>query len=152
MGLNTMLAFAESIQLVPDGTLIVHIAIIITMVFVLNRFLFRPISGVLAEREARTHGRTGEAREIIRRVNESLSRYENSLRQARAEGYSLLEQHQSEAYGERQRRVALVREEVEEQIDEQKREILAQAEAARATLQDEARRVAASISSQVLRR
>lgn len=147
-----MLAFAESIQLVPDGTLFIHIAIIITMVFVLNRFLFRPVGRVLSERESRTHGRTGEAREVIRRAMESLSRYESSLRQARAEGYSLLERQQSEANSERQRRVASVRKEVEEQLEEEKRQIRAQAEAARATLEEEARLVAANISSQVLRR
>lgn len=147
-----MLAFAESIQLVPDGTLLIHVAIIITMVFVLNRLLFRPVGRVLSEREARTHGRTGEAHETVRRAMESLSRYESSLRQARAEGYSLLEQQQAEAYSERQRKVAAVRKEVEGQIEERKSEIRAQVEAARATLEEEARRVAANISSQVLRR
>lgn len=147
-----MLAFAESIQLIPDGTLFIHIAIIITMVFVLNRLLFKPVGRVLAEREARTHGRSDEARDTMRRVTESLSQYETSLRQARAEGYSLLERQQSEASGERQRKVAGVRREVEEQIEEQKRQIRAQADAARATLGEEARVVAANISSQLLRR
>jgi F-type H+-transporting ATPase subunit b len=147
-----MLAFAESIQLVPDGTIIIHIAIIITMVFVLNRFLFRPVGRILKEREARTRGRTGEARETVHRVKESLSRYENSLRQARAEGYGLLEQQQAAAYGERQRKIADVRQEVEEHIEQQKNEIHAQAEQARETLRDEAARVAANISSQLLRR
>ncbi|HEX8720900.1 MAG TPA: hypothetical protein VF736_09750 [Pyrinomonadaceae bacterium] len=147
-----MLAFAESIQLVPDGTLVIHIAIIITMVFVLNRLLFRPVGRTLKEREARTHGRTGEAHEIIQRVNESLSRYESSLRQARAEGYSLLEQQQAEAYGERQRKIAAVRQEVEEQLGREKDEIHSQAERARDTLRGEAERVAASIRTQVLRR
>jgi F-type H+-transporting ATPase subunit b len=147
-----MLAFAESIQLVPDGTLVIHIAIIITMVFVLNRFLFRPVGRILSERERRTRGRTGEAHETIHRVKESLSRYENSLRQARAEGYGLLEQQQSAAYGERQRKIAAVRQEVEDQIEKQKDEIRTQAEQARGTLRDEAARVAATISSQLLRR
>lgn len=147
-----MLAFAESIQLIPDGTLFIHIAIIITMVFVLNRLLFKPVSRALGEREARTHGRSGEARETLQRVGENLSRYENSLRQARAEGYSLLEKQQSEAYGERQRRVAEVRREVEERIEKEKSEIHAQAEQARTTLRGEAERVAADIRSQVLGR
>lgn len=147
-----MLAFAESIQLVPDGTIIIHIAIIITMVFVLNRFLFRPVGRILKEREARTRGRTGEARETVHRVKETLSRYENSLRQARAEGYGLLEQQQAAAYGERQRKIAAVRQEVEEHIEQEKIEIHTQAEQARETLRDEAARVAANISSQLLRR
>lgn len=147
-----MFAFAESIQLVPDGTIFIHIAIIITMVFVLNRFLFRPVGRILSERESRTHGRTDEARETVQRVKESLSRYENSLRQARAEGYGLLEQQQSEANGVRQLKVAAVREEVGERIEKEKGEIQAQAEQARASLTDEAQRVAASIRSQILGR
>ena len=147
-----LLAFAESIQLVPDGTLVLHIAIIITMVFALNRLLFRPVNRILDEREQRTRGRSGEAHEIIRRVKESLLQYENSLRQARAESYRLLEQQQSEASGERQRKVVMVRKELEEEIEEQKREIQAQADDARVTLEGEARRAAASISSQVLRK
>src|ERR687886_1553883 len=108
-----MLAFAESIQLIPDGTLLIHIVIIISMVFVLNRLLFKPVLRTLGDREARTHGRTDEARETIRKVGESLSRYENSLRQARAEGYSLLEQQQAEGNAERQGEGASVGREVE---------------------------------------
>lgn len=147
-----MLAFAESIQLIPDGTILIHIAIIITMVFVLNRLLFRPILRTLDAREARTHGRTDEARETIRKVGESLSRYENSLRQARSEGYSLLERQQAEANSERQRKVAEVRGEVEEKLGQERQEIGAQAERARATLLGEAERMATDIKAQVLRR
>ena len=147
-----MLAFAESIQLIPDGTLLIHIVVIISMVFILNRLLFKPVLRTLADREARTHGRTDEARETIRKVGESLSRYENSLRQARAEGYSLLEQQQAEANGARQHKVAEVRREVGEQLGQEKSEIHAQAERARATLLGEAERVAADIKAQVLRR
>jgi F-type H+-transporting ATPase subunit b len=148
----TTLAFAESIQLVPDGTIVLHIAIIITMVFVLNKLLFKPINNILEEREHRTRGRSGEARETIRRVDESLANYENSLRKARAEGYRLLEQKQTEAFGARQQKIGLVRQEVEQQIQEEKGVIRAQADEARATLEGEAARIAAGISSQILGR
>jgi F-type H+-transporting ATPase subunit b len=148
----TILAFAESIQLVPDGTIVLHIAIIITMVFVLNRLLFKPINNVLEEREHRTRGRSGEARETIKRVEESLANYENSLRKARAEGYKLLEQKQAEAFGERQQKIGLVRQEVEQQVEEEKGVIRAQADEARAMLESEAARIAAGISSQILGR
>jgi F-type H+-transporting ATPase subunit b len=148
----TMLAFAESIQLVPDGTIVLHIAIIITMVFVLNKILFKPINSILEERERRTRGRSGEARETIRHVEESLANYENSLRKARAEGYRLLEQQQAEAFGYRQQKISLVRKEVEQQIEEQKGVIGTQAEDARMTLESEAVRIASGISSQILGR
>ena len=147
-----VLGFAGSIQLVPDGTIFLHILIIIGMVFVLNWILYKPINNVLNEREGRTRGRSGEAHEIIHRVGESLQKYENSLRQARAESYRLLEQQQASASDERVRKVGLVRKEVEEQIEQQKREIGLQAEAARGTLIEEAARVAATIKSQALHR
>ena len=145
-------AFTESIQLVPDGTLVIHIAIIITMVFILNRVLFRPVNRALDERENRTRGRSKEAREIIQRVEGSLLRYEDSLRKARAEGYRLLEQQQAKALDERQRQIAWVRKDVEGEIEQERGRIQAQSDEARATLEDEAKRVAATISSQILRR
>jgi F-type H+-transporting ATPase subunit b len=148
----TALAFAESIQLVPDGTIFLHIAIILVMVFLLNRVLFRPVNRVLEEREKHTRGRSGEARDTVRRVEESLSRYERSLRAARAESYQLLERQQAEAAAERRRRIGQVRAEVDEAVGEQKRLIREQAEAARSGLEGEARRVASSISSQILGR
>src|SRR5918993_4297481 len=103
------LSFAESIQLVPDGTLFIHIAIILLMVFILNRTLFRPVNRMLEERGRRTHGRSDEARKTVGQVEESLLRYERSLREARVESYHTMERHRTEAMGERQQRLALVR-------------------------------------------
>lgn len=147
-----LLASAESIQLVPDGTLVIHIAIIITMVFILNKLLYSPVNRALDEREGRTRGRSKEAHEIIRRVEDNLIRYEDSLRKARAEGYRLLEQQQVKALDERQQKIASVRKDVEELIGQEQGRIQAEADEARVTLEDEARRVAATISSQILRR
>lgn len=146
------LAFAESIQLVPDGTLFVHIAIILLMIYVLNRMLFRPINRVLDEREQRTGGRSSEAREILHRIDENIARYERSLREARTEGYHLLEQQRAEALSIRQNRVAAEREKVAAMVEQEKEAIRAQVGEARSTLGDEARRVAASVSTQILGR
>ncbi len=148
----TALALAESIQLVPDGTIFLHIAIILLMVFLLNRMLFRPVNRVLAERESQTHGRTNEAHEIVRRVDESVSRYERTLREARAEGYQLLERQQAEVAEERRQKLVQVRAEIDESVEEQKRVITEQSEAARLSLESEARRAAATISAQILGR
>lgn len=148
-----VLALAEnSIQLVPDGTLFLHIALIILMVFVLNITLFKPINKVLEERERRTRGRSGEAQDILGRVESGLKRYETSLREARLEGYHLLEAQRAEAMGARQAQVGELREELRGLIEEQKDSIRAQADAARDTLASDAQRLAAEISNQVLRR
>jgi F-type H+-transporting ATPase subunit b len=147
------LALAEgSIQLVPDGTVFLHIAIIILMVYVLNATLFRPVNRILAEREARARGQAGSAAAVMREVETNLTRYEETLRAARAEGYRLLEQQRTEALSARQAQLTEVRAEAERLIEAEKTAIRTQSEAARATLGTEARRIAAEIGSQILRR
>lgn len=149
----TFLAFAEnSIQLVPDGTLFLHILIILVMVFVLNATLFKPINRILEERERRTRGRSGEAHDILQRVEEKVAHYERTLREARAAGYQLMEQERAAALGERQARLNAVKDEIGGAVVEQKEAIHAQVEEARATLEQEARRIAAQIGSQILNR
>lgn len=148
-----LLAFAESsIQLVPDGTLFLHIAIIFLMIFVLNSLLFKPINSVLDRRAQNTQGRSGEAQNTLKDVERRLSEYENSLREARARGYALMEQQRAAALGERQQQVAAIRQDVERSVEEEKRGIAAQTEEARRSLEQDARRTAAEISRRVLGR
>ena len=142
----------NSIQLVPDGTLFLHIAIIVFMIYVLNATLFRPVNRVLAEREQRTRGGTGEAQDILQRVASSMNRYERSLRDARTEGYRLLEQERGKALLERQNQLNSLRAEIEASTEEQKRLLQTQSEQARATLEEDARRIASEISGQILNR
>lgn len=146
------LGFAENPVLVPDGTIILHIIIILVMVYVLNATLFKPINRILEERERRTRGRSGEAKDIIQQVDEKLAIYERSLREARSEGYRLMEQERAEAMRERQIKVDAVREEVGRLTEEEKHVIQAQAEDARSTLMRDAGAIASEISSRILHR
>ena len=101
-----VLGLAEnSIQLVPDGTLIVHVIIILVMVYVLNATLYKPINQILESREKRTRGRLSEAQEVMKSVNEKITEHERSLRQARSEAFSLAESLRGEAMKDRQQKV-----------------------------------------------
>ena len=142
----------ESIQLVPDGTLLLHGLIIIMMVVVLNRTLFRPINQILEERDRRTTGLLSEAQETFARIEESLRQYEQTLRGARSEGYQLLERQRAEAVRERERQIAAAKEAVSKQTATEKEQLRLQAEVARTTLLNDARTVALRISSQILGR
>jgi len=147
------LGFAEnSIQLVPDGTLILHVIIILVMVYVLNATLYKPINRILEAREKRTRGRMTEAQEIMHDVSEKLSNYERQLRQARAAAYAFAEQERAAAMQERQRKLNEVRQQLAESVANEKQTIQQQAESARASLADESRRIATEISSRVLNR
>jgi F-type H+-transporting ATPase subunit b len=147
------LGFAEnSIQLVPDGTLILHVIIILVMVWILNKTLYKPINRILEAREKRTHGRMSEAQEILTEVSEKVSNYERQLRQARAEGYALAEQERTAAMQERQGKLNEMRQQLSESIAQEKQTIQTQVEEARVTLDSESLRIAREIGERVLNR
>src|SRR5437879_1949473 len=123
------LGFAEnSIQLVPDGTLLLHVLIILVMVYVLNATLFRPINQILENREKRTRGRLTEAQEILRNVSERLAEYERALRAARTEAYSFSEHERAAAMQDRQRELDAMRAKLAASITAEKEAIQRQAE------------------------
>ena len=147
------MALAESsIQLVPDGTLLLHLALVVVMVTVLNLTLLKPINKVLEERERRTKGRLGDAQGILASAKEKVRLWEQGLRQARNEGYRLLEKERSDALRERELRLLGLKEELAKLVAEQKAEIQRQEQEARLVLQAEAQRLAAIIGSQILGR
>jgi F-type H+-transporting ATPase subunit b len=148
-----LLAWAgNSIQLVPDGTLILHGIIIILMVVVLNKTLFKPINRILEERERRTGGLLSEAAQTAVTIDESLRRYEQTLRAARAEGYQMLERQRTEAMRDREREIATARQVLTDQTAVEKERIKAQADVARSTLENEAKKTALKITSHILGR
>jgi F-type H+-transporting ATPase subunit b len=147
------LGFAEnSIQLVPDGTLILHVIIILVMVYVLNATLYRPMNRVLEARERRTKGRLSEAQEILNNVNAKLSEYERTLWQARAEAYAFSEAERGIAMRERQKKLNAMREQLADSIAKEKDLIERQAEQARTALEVESQRLAQEIGARVLDR
>ena len=148
-----ILGFAEdSIQLVPDGTLILHVVIILVMVYVLNATLFKPINQILASREKRTRGRLSEAQEIMASVTEKATDYEKSLRQARAEAYAYSEAQRAEALKERQARLNEMRSELATSVAHEKQAIERDAADARSSLESDSRQLAAEIGSRILNR
>lgn len=142
----------SSIQLVPDGTLFLHILLIVFMIFLLNLTLFRPINKILEEREQHTQGGAQGTRKFLKRIEESLNKYERALRDARANGYLFLEGERTKALQERQALLSSLRNELQHSIEEQKDLIKSQAEQSRLTLKAETQQVAAEIGEHILRR
>ena len=147
------LGLAEnSIQLVPDGTLLLHVLIILVMVYVLNHTLFKPINRILIAREERTRGRWSEAEEILNNVSQKLSDYEHTLRGARGEAYAFTEHEHAGAMQDRQLRLSEMRQQIADSVASEKVEIQRQAEEARGLLETEARLIASEISTRILSR
>jgi F-type H+-transporting ATPase subunit b len=145
------LALAESVLSIDGSFLFIFFSIFL-LIYVLNRTLFKPINQVLDERERLGTGRIGEARRMMGEYEERLKGYESRLREARGEAYQRLETHRREATLDRQRMIAEVKAETTARIDAARHEIAEQASGAKKNLEKEARAMAATISSQILRR
>ena len=148
-----MLAFAEgSIQLVPDGTLLFHMALIIIMVALLNGTLLKPINRILEERERLTKGRLGEAHRTLLTVDEKSLEYERRLREARTEGYALMERERAAVSEERQRKLAEVKSEMASLLSAEKEKLKVEGEQVRGKLAVDAHDIALQIGRQILGR
>ena len=141
-----------SIQLVPDGTLLLHLLMVAVMVFILNRTLLKPINEILAEREKQVAGRLREAEAMAAETEEKLRRYNATLREARAEGYRLLEKERAAALKEKDEKVRRYREESSKTVATQIEQTRRQEQTVRAELESQAVAVGDLISAQILRR
>ena len=148
-----MLFLAEaSIQLVPDGTLLLHLVFIGLMVFILNRTLLRPVNNILAEREKQITGRLDEADALTAQADDKLKQYNAALRQARSEGYHLLEKERAAALKDKDEKVRQHREELSQTVARQIEATKKQQEQVRSELEAQAATMGGLISSQILRR
>lgn len=146
-----ILAFAESIQLFPDGTIFIHIGLIIFMIWLLNRTLFKPINKVLSSREKNSRTEGGEAGEILREVSDKESKYSAEILDARSKGYSLIEKEQNKASEVRTKKLAEAKTESAAALDAGKAELEQQAAAAHAAIGTESEKMAEKIAASILK-
>jgi F-type H+-transporting ATPase subunit b len=142
----------SSIQLVPDGTLLIHLLMVAVMVAVLNKTLLKPINKILADREKHILGRVDEAQEILKLKDEKLDDYNSALRNARSDGYQLLEKERSQALKEKEDRVRAFREETRTSVSQSLKTTQEQEKQVRGQLEEQAETLGAMITAQILRR
>ena len=141
-----------SIQLVPDGTLLVHLLLIFLMVFILNRTLLKPINQILAEREKQVTGRLAEAEKLAAETEEKRRKYNEALHDARLSGYRLLEKEKAEGLKQREERLRQQREVMSKEVAAQVEATRKQEESVKQELETQAASMSDMISSQILRR
>jgi len=145
-----LLAF-QTVQLFPDGTLFIHVGLILLMIWVLNRTLYRPINRIIEARDKSKGGRSTEAVDILKDVNAKESRYTRELLDARTAGYELTEQEQKKAVAAREMQLAEANAEVTAKFESGKADLEAQAARARSTIGTEAEKMADTIAANILK-
>jgi F-type H+-transporting ATPase subunit b len=122
------------------------------MVAVVNRTLLRPINKILEERDKHILGRVDEAKEMLKTREEHLAEYTSALKQARSEGYQLLERERTQAVKEKDEKVRAFKEESARRISEELNTTLEQEQKLRGELEGQAEQLSAMITAQILRR
>ncbi len=147
-----MLLLETPIQLVPDGTLLLHLLMVAVMVFILNRTLLKPINQILEERDKQIAGRRAEAESLAAETEEKLQKYNKALHDARVDGYRLLDKERAEGLRQREEKLRQYREEMSKEVATQVEATRQQEQAAKRELETQAASMGDLISSKILRR
>src|SRR5215203_24655 len=147
-----MILAETSIQLVPDATLLLHLVLVVVMVVVLNRTLLKPVNHILSEREKQITGRLREAEAMAAESQEKLKKYNDTLREARASGYKLLEKERAESLKQKEQQLKQYRDEMSREVATQVDQIRKQEQVVKGELEGQAATIGTLISSQILRR
>jgi len=147
-----MILAETSIQLVPDATLLLHLVLVVVMVVVLNRTLLKPVNRILSEREKQITGRLREAEAMAAQSQEKLKKYNDTLREARASGYKLLEKERAETLKQKEQQLKQYRDELSREVATQVDQIRKQEQVVKGELEGQAATIGTLISSQILRR
>jgi F-type H+-transporting ATPase subunit b len=146
-----LLLFADTIQLFPDGSLFVHVALILLMIYILNRTFYRPINRIIEAREKHKGGHASEAEQIIASVEEKESRYNRELLDARSKGYTVVEKEQAKAAAARDEKLKKAKAEAAQSFEAGKAEIEKQAAEVRSEIESEAGKLADKITANILK-
>ena len=145
-----VLAFAESIQLFPDGSLFIHIALILLMIWVLNRTFFRPVNAILKQRERKKGGRGGEADELRQTVSQKQKEYDAAMLTARNESYELIERERAEAVELRQKTISDAKAEASKRLADEKDRLRTEVADAKVEIVREADKMADTITANII--
>lgn len=146
-----LLAFAEAIQLFPDGTLFIHIALILVMIWALNRTFFKPINAIIDKRLKQQGSRGGEAGEILRSVEEKQKNYDKQMLEARSETYDMIEAERIAAVEARQAAITESRAANAALLQSEKESLEKMRSEAMAEIASEAGKMADKISQNILK-
>lgn len=146
-----LLAFAETIQLFPDGTIFIHIALILVMIWVLNRTFYKPINKVIAEREKNKGGRSSEAADILKDIETKETAYTREMFEARAKGYELIEKEQKEAATAQELELKKAKEKINATFESGRTELENRAAEARSAIAGDAEKIADQIAANILK-
>lgn len=144
---------AASLVLIPDlPTLLINFAVLLLLIYPVNRLLLQPLVAVLEEREARTVGATERAESLVGESADARNTVEQRLSAVRAEAQARRAAILAEADQEERQLVGAAREAAGREIDAVRAGVADELRQASAALKDDARGLAREAASRILGR
>jgi len=126
--------------------------LVILLNFYLKAVFFKPLERVLEKRWAATEGARKLAAESLQRAAQKTSEYESAMRAARAEVYQSQEQLHRQLQEREAAALAEARRDADAGVGNAKKELAADADAAKSSLDRDSEMLANQIADSILRR
>jgi len=149
---------AEAAQHEEPGIINLNVTVLIQainfliLIFLLSRFLFKPLAKFLADRSAGIEKSLAEAKAAHEAAAKAQAEYQAQMREAQREIAAIREQGQREVEAERQRLLQASRAEADRLVGNAKAEIEAETKRAKAGLREEAAGIALAVAERLLGR
>ena len=149
---------AEAAQHEEPGIINLNVTVLIQainfliLIFLLSRFLFKPLAKFLADRSAGIEKSLAEAKAAHEAAAKAQAEYQAQMREAQREIAAIREQGQREVEAERQRLLQASRAEADRLVGNAKAEIEAETKRAKAGLREEAAGIALAAAERLLGR
>jgi F-type H+-transporting ATPase subunit b len=135
-----------------NSTLLIQLANFIVLLIALNFILYRPLRKVMLEREEEIGGAFTDAKNAQERTQSLLEQYNASLAEAKQKSTATYNALYQQGLDGQRDLIAGERAKATELLDKAKSEIAVAADAARADLKQEARRLSQDIAGKLLGR
>jgi F-type H+-transporting ATPase subunit b len=149
---------AEAAQHEEPGIINLNVTVLIQainfliLIFLLSKFLFKPLAKFLADRSAGIEKSLTEAKAAHEAAAKAQAEYQAQMREAQREIAAIREQGQREVEAERQRLLQASRAEADRLVGHAKAEIEAETKRAKAGLREEAAGIALAAAERLLGR
>lgn len=143
---------AEEIQLLPDKTFFIQLAIFLGVVVSLNYFVFKPVLKLIQLRRTRTKGEKEKLEDLKNKTESLIKEYEGKLLKAKQEGFQIKESIRKEGEVQAQKVIHEAKQAGLAQLEKARGAIEKETEAASKHLEKEAQNLGKSLAEKILGR
>jgi len=143
---------AEGVRLLPDKTFFIQLGFFLVLLFVMTRFVFKPILKVLELRKLHTEGEKKKIEDLAKRTEGLMKEYETKLTAAHQEAIQVKEAIRREGQEAGSKLVSESKEAAKNEIERVKKEITESATKAKTDLEKQAKQLGTEIAGKVLGR